>query len=146
MRKKPDERGPAASGPGSQGHASSQHGSSKPGSSKPGSSKHASSRHSALGPADVRRIAELARLRVDDAEIPALVDHFARMLRFVDSLAETDDPALPPWQLDEVRADALREDRARAPGEPGAPLPAEAWRANAPESDGPWFVVPRVVG
>jgi aspartyl/glutamyl-tRNA(Asn/Gln) amidotransferase C subunit len=99
-----------------------------------------------LGPEDVRRIADLARLRIEASEIPALVDHFSRMLLFVDSLAEADDPSLPPWQLEAASAETLREDRPRVAGESGGPIPPEAWRGNAPESDGPWFTVPRVVG
>jgi len=99
-----------------------------------------------LGAEEVHRIAELARLRIEPAEVPMLVEHFSRMLRFVDSLAEADDPSLPPWQLESASAETLRSDRPREPGEPGGPIPAEAWRANAPESDGAWFTVPRVVG
>lgn len=121
-----------------------------PGSRRPQPSAERSSAdgsgHPALGPGEVERIAALARLRIEPAEVPALALHFARMLRFVDHLAEADDPAIPPWQLDPVRAESLREDRPRAAGEPGAPIPSELWRGNAPESDGPWFTVPRVIG
>jgi len=102
--------------------------------------------HPDLGADDVIRIAELARLRIEPEEIPALVEHFARILRFVESLSEADDPALPPWQLESASAETLRGDLPRAPGEPGGPIPPESWRSNAPECDGPWFAVPRVVG
>jgi aspartyl-tRNA(Asn)/glutamyl-tRNA(Gln) amidotransferase subunit C len=99
-----------------------------------------------LGADEVRRIADLARLWVAPEEIPALVEHFAKMLRFVEHLAEADDPAIPPWGLVPGAVESRREDRPRVPGEPGAPIPAAAWQRNAPESDGPFFTVPRVIG
>jgi aspartyl-tRNA(Asn)/glutamyl-tRNA(Gln) amidotransferase subunit C len=99
-----------------------------------------------LGPDDVLRIADLARLRIDPAEVSALVEHFSRMLRFVDHLAEADDPSLDPWRLDTVATEALRPDQPRSADEPGAPVPPEVWQGNAPESDGPYFTVPRVIG
>ncbi len=97
-----------------------------------------------LGADDVRRIASLARLHIEPDEIPALVEHFSKMLHFVEHLAEADDPTLEPWRLSP--AEFLRADVLRAVGEPGAPVSPEAWQANAPECDGPYFAVPRVVG
>ena len=99
-----------------------------------------------IGADSVRRIAALARLRIDESEIPGLVEHFTRMLRFMEHLAEADDPELPPWELEARPLGELRPDETRAPGTDGGPLPPEAWQRNAPEVDGPYFTVPRVVG
>lgn len=99
-----------------------------------------------IGPDEVRAIAHLARLALAEDEVPGLVDHFRRMLRFVEHLEEADDPAEEPWSLAPAPLAVLREDRVRAPAEPGAPMTADAWRRNAPESEGDHFTVPRVVG
>lgn len=99
-----------------------------------------------LGEEEVRAIAALARLRVDDAALPSFVKHFAKMLRFVDHLAEADDESVEPFRLDPRSLEQLRPDEPIAAGEPGAPAPTEAWQRAAPEVDGPYFSVPKVVG
>ena len=99
-----------------------------------------------LGEDEVRAIAALARLRVAESDLPGFVDHFAKMLRFVEHLAEADDPDLEPFRLDPRDVEQLRPDAPIPPGDPGAPATTEAWQRAAPETDGPYFSVPKVVG
>ena len=93
----------------------------------------------------VRRMASLARLSLDEAEIPGLVEHFHKMLQFFESIAEADDRSLEPFRPEARGLSELREDRVLAPQQPGASLDHSAWQRNAPESEGPYFLVPRVV-
>jgi aspartyl-tRNA(Asn)/glutamyl-tRNA(Gln) amidotransferase subunit C len=94
----------------------------------------------------VRRMATLARLRLAEEEIPPLVEHFGRMMEFVTVLAEGDDPAVEPFRLEPVLFEGLRGDAPIPAGEPGGPTSLEAWQRCAPEVEGPYFTVPRVVG
>ncbi len=99
-----------------------------------------------IGPDDVRKIAALARLRVAEEEIDGLVEHFSKMMHFVEHLADADDPDCEPFRLEPRTVAALRPDTPINPGEPGSPVSLEAWQRNAPATDGPYFTVPRVVG
>ena len=99
-----------------------------------------------LGRDDVRKIAVLARLAVDDSELDGLVEHFSKMLHFVEHLADADDPSCDPFRLDPRSVNDLRPDTPIPSGNPGSPVPPSAWQPNAPATDGAYFTVPRVVG
>ena len=94
----------------------------------------------------VRKMASLARLRLAPDEVAPLVSHFRKMMEFVTVLEEGDDPDTVPFRLDPRPFEDLRPDAPIAAGEPGAPVDPEAWQRNAPETEGPYFTVPRVVG
>lgn len=94
---------------------------------------------------EVRRIAVLARLRIDADTIPAYVQHFRRMLGFVAELEEADVTGVEPDLHPHRSAESLRADRLREAGAAGGPLPRDAVLANAPQSEGPYFATPRVV-
>jgi len=98
-----------------------------------------------VGVDEVRKMAFLARLSLDEAEIPGLVEHFRKMLQFFESIAEADDRSLEPFRPEARGLPQLREDRVLEPEEAGASLDQTAWQQNAPESEGPYFLVPRVV-
>lgn len=87
---------------------------------------------------EVRRIAALARIRVTPEEAARLARDLDRIVAYVASLAEVQ---LPPEaeSLTYFDQDVHREDRT------AAPLDREAALHNAPETDGAWFLVPRIV-
>ena len=81
---------------------------------------------------------------IDPDEFDA--DTVRKMMEFVTVLEEGDDPDTVPFRLDPRPFEDLRPDAPIAAGEPGAPVAPEAWQRNAPETEGPYFTVPRVVG
>jgi aspartyl-tRNA(Asn)/glutamyl-tRNA(Gln) amidotransferase subunit C len=86
----------------------------------------------------VRRIAALARIRITPDEAERLAGDLDRIVAYVASLA---DVRLPPGAeaLTYFDQDVHREDRT------SAGLEREAALYNAPDTDGVWFLVPRIV-
>ena len=103
------------------------------------------SKRPAVGEREVRQIAELARLRVTEEEIPAIVEHFAKMLDFVETLNEVDVEGIEPDLHPERSAESLREDRLRSHQEPGGPIDRQRVLENSPRAHDAFFVTPRVV-
>lgn len=100
-----------------------------------------------MSEAAIREVAVLARLQLDSAQIPALAEHFQRVLDFVALLARVDvsDATAdlhPPLSTSDLRPDD--------PGEATNAQDGEGFRRavlqNAPASDDSCFVVPRVIG
>jgi aspartyl-tRNA(Asn)/glutamyl-tRNA(Gln) amidotransferase subunit C len=87
---------------------------------------------------EVLRIAALARIRIAPDEARRLAGDLDRIVAYVASLA---DVKLPPdaETLTYFDQDVHREDRATGG------LEREAALYNAPETDGVWFLVPRIV-
>jgi aspartyl-tRNA(Asn)/glutamyl-tRNA(Gln) amidotransferase subunit C len=92
-----------------------------------------------LDAATVRRIARLARIRVDDGEVATLQAELNAILGYVEQLNEVDVAGVAPLSGGAQMAMRLRED-AVTDGE----MP-EAILANAPERIGDFFAVPKVV-
>jgi aspartyl-tRNA(Asn)/glutamyl-tRNA(Gln) amidotransferase subunit C len=88
---------------------------------------------------EVRRVAELARLSLDDAEAGALAAQLDTILGYADLVRSVDTEGVTPTAHPLPVRMALREDRAEPP------LPPEEAVANAPEHEGSAFVVPRVL-
>ena len=87
----------------------------------------------------VRRIANLARIRVTDGELPALAKELSAIIGFVEQLSELDTDGVKPLTSaveDRIRG---REDIVTDGGY------AEDVLANAPEKDDEYFAVPKVV-
>ena len=92
-----------------------------------------------LTPADVRKVASLARLKVSDAEVASLTTDLTAILGYVDVLNEIDTTGIEPMvhavELNNVlRADTVVES-----------LPRAAALSNAPRSDGEYFLVPAII-
>ncbi len=88
---------------------------------------------------DIRQVASLARLALDDTEARELEGALSRILDYVAQLGELDlDDVEPTSHPVPLRA-AYRDDV------PLPPLSPEDAFANAPDHDGTAFVVPRVV-
>jgi aspartyl-tRNA(Asn)/glutamyl-tRNA(Gln) amidotransferase subunit C len=92
-----------------------------------------------LDPATVRRIARLARIRVEENEVPRLQGEMNAILGWIEQLGEVDVAGVAPLtggaQIAlRMRADAVTDgDR------------LEAVLANAPDRVGAFFTVPKVV-
>jgi aspartyl-tRNA(Asn)/glutamyl-tRNA(Gln) amidotransferase subunit C len=88
----------------------------------------------------VRRVAALARLKVEDDQLDALTTQFARILALVGEVAALKVPhaegdLLAPLSLADLR-----------PDEPGPTLARREITRNAPAHDGAFLVVPRFHG
>jgi aspartyl-tRNA(Asn)/glutamyl-tRNA(Gln) amidotransferase subunit C len=92
-----------------------------------------------LDPATVRRIASLARIRVEEAEIPALQSELNGILGWIEQLNEVDVEGVEPLAGGAQMALRLREDAVTDGGYP------EKILANAPDREGEFFAVPKVV-
>jgi aspartyl-tRNA(Asn)/glutamyl-tRNA(Gln) amidotransferase subunit C len=87
---------------------------------------------------EVRRIADLARLELPEDEIARLAGDLERIVAHIDGLRGVE-IAPGAEALAYFETDVHREDR------PGPCLSREEGLANAPETDGAYFLVPRIV-
>jgi aspartyl-tRNA(Asn)/glutamyl-tRNA(Gln) amidotransferase subunit C len=92
-----------------------------------------------LDAATVRRIAKLARIRVDEAEVVTLQAELNAILGYVEQLNEVDVAGIEPLSGGMQMAMRLRDDVV-TDGE----IP-EKILANAPDRSGEFFSVPKVV-
>src|ERR1700722_1022152 len=92
-----------------------------------------------LDTATVRRIAKLARIRVDDADVATLQTELNSILGYVEQLNEVNVDGVEPLTGGAQMAMRLRED-VRTDGEI-----AEKILANAPDRVDHFFAVPKVV-
>jgi aspartyl-tRNA(Asn)/glutamyl-tRNA(Gln) amidotransferase subunit C len=86
-----------------------------------------------------RRVAHLARIRVDDAELPALAADLSRILAFAEQLGEVDVEGVEPMTSVTPMRLKRRPDAVTDGGRRGDIL------ANAPETEDGFFAVPKVV-
>ncbi|GBQ12225.1 MAG: Asp-tRNA(Asn)/Glu-tRNA(Gln) amidotransferase subunit GatC [Acidiphilium sp.] len=92
-----------------------------------------------LDPATVRRIAKLARIRLDDEEVPRLEGELNAILGYVEQLSEVNVDGVQPLSGGAQMAMRLREDAVTDGNYP------EKILANAPDRIGNFFAVPKVV-
>jgi aspartyl-tRNA(Asn)/glutamyl-tRNA(Gln) amidotransferase subunit C len=92
-----------------------------------------------LDPATVRRIARLARIRVDEAQVEALRADLNAILGWIEQLNEVNVEGVEPLAGAAQMALRLREDVVTDGGDAGAVL------GNAPDREGGYFAVPKVV-
>jgi aspartyl-tRNA(Asn)/glutamyl-tRNA(Gln) amidotransferase subunit C len=89
---------------------------------------------------DVNYVADLANLELTDQERLRMVRDLNSILDYVDRLNELDTANVPPMAQTVLQAvDVTREDTLRPS------LPRAAALANAPDSDGDFFKVPKVI-
>ena len=87
----------------------------------------------------VRRIARLARLALDDSQVETMENELNALLSFVEQLKDVNVDGVPPMtsvveQQLKARADVITE----------GGIAADLMK-NAPQSEGSFFVVPKVV-
>jgi aspartyl-tRNA(Asn)/glutamyl-tRNA(Gln) amidotransferase subunit C len=88
----------------------------------------------------VRHVAKLARLAIPEDKLPDFTKKLESILGYVDLLNEVDVSGVEPTSHALKMSNVLREDVVK----PGLPL--DKVLQNAPESDGPFFKVPKVIG
>ena len=86
-----------------------------------------------------RRVAALARIRVEEEALPALAEDFNRILGFVEQLEEVDVEGVEPMTGVTPMRLKRRADEVTAEPMPGRIL------ANAPDAREGFFAVPKVV-
>lgn len=87
----------------------------------------------------VRHVAHLARLELTDAEVEAMVPKLAAILDHVAKVQEIDVEDADPATQAAIAFEALRAD------ETGETLDRASITTNAPDHDGAFLVVPRVL-
>lgn len=109
-----------------------------------------------LTKADVEKVSLLARLALTPAELDLMTVQLAAVVGYVEQLQELDVSNVEPMAHALPTANVFRDDVPRATAGwsdaalAGAPDPGEADRAallaNAPHSDGEFYLVPAVLG
>lgn len=87
----------------------------------------------------VRHVAQLARLRLSDAEVALYADQLSKILDYVEQLNEVCVDGVPPLDHPQSVVNILRDDRPRESW-----TPEQALR-NAPRHDRGSFQVPKVL-
>lgn len=89
---------------------------------------------------EVRNVAKLARLNLSDEQLSRFAGQLQSILEYVTKIREVDVSGVEPMAHAAAITNVLREDVA-SPG-----LSLEQVLQNAPETDGPFFKVPKVIG
>jgi aspartyl-tRNA(Asn)/glutamyl-tRNA(Gln) amidotransferase subunit C len=97
-------------------------------------------RHERLTIEDVKHVAKLARLALDEPRLAKLTPQLESILEYVAKIGEVDVSGVEPMAHALPLANVLREDVV----EPS--LPIDKVLQNAPETDRPFFKVPKVIG
>jgi aspartyl-tRNA(Asn)/glutamyl-tRNA(Gln) amidotransferase subunit C len=90
--------------------------------------------------ADVRHVAKLARLALPEEKLQTLTQQLESILEYVAKIGEVDVSNVEPMAHALPLSNVFREDVAQK----GMEL--EKVLQNAPETDGPFFKVPKVIG
>ncbi len=92
-----------------------------------------------LNESQVRHVAQLARLKLADSDVPRLSKQISSILDYVAQLRETNVEGLEPMSHPLPLHSVLRDDNVRPS------LTVEQVLANAPGKAGPFFTVPKVL-
>lgn len=87
---------------------------------------------------EIRQVANLARLTISDEDVERLQGQLSSILKYVERLNEVDTSQVEPMVHAIELTNVFRAD------EPAPSLPREAALANAPRSDGSYFLVPPI--
>jgi aspartyl-tRNA(Asn)/glutamyl-tRNA(Gln) amidotransferase subunit C len=88
----------------------------------------------------VRHVAKLSRLALTEQQVARVTPQLEAILGYVAKIGEVDLEGVEPMAHVLPLKNVLRDDVA----EPG--LPVEQVLQNAPETDGPFFKVPKIIG
>jgi aspartyl-tRNA(Asn)/glutamyl-tRNA(Gln) amidotransferase subunit C len=89
---------------------------------------------------DTRHVAKLARLALDEPRLQKFTGQLENILEYVDKIRQLDTRGVEPMAHALPLHNVLREDVV----EPS--LTNEQVLQNAPETDGPYFKVPKIIG
>ena len=90
--------------------------------------------------AGVKHVAKLARLAIPEEDLPRVTEQLDSILHYVDQLKQANVEGVEPMAHAVRLTNVLRDD------EPQPALSTEAALQNAPDVDGPFFKVPKVIG
>jgi aspartyl-tRNA(Asn)/glutamyl-tRNA(Gln) amidotransferase subunit C len=93
----------------------------------------------AIDAATVRKVAHLARIRVEEDKLEPLAAELSGILAWIEQLNEVDTEGVAPMASTEAVKLPMRDDVVTDGGDPQIIL------ANAPKADRNFFVVPKVV-
>jgi len=93
-----------------------------------------------LNESDVRHVAKLARLKCSEEEIHLFTEQLGAVLEYVAQLEEVDTRDVEPLAHCLPVSNVFREDV------PGTSLSNDEALANAPQRDGEFFAVPKILG
>lgn len=88
---------------------------------------------------DIKKVANLARLQLEQAEVDSMAEQIGKILNYVDKLNQLDTTGITPTTHALSITNAFRED------EVVPSLPQEEALKNGPDQNGEAFVVPRVI-
>jgi aspartyl-tRNA(Asn)/glutamyl-tRNA(Gln) amidotransferase subunit C len=88
---------------------------------------------------DVAKVAVLARLKLGEDELDRFASQLGQVLEYVGLLKELDTHGVEPMAHAVEVTNVFREDV------PGASLPRDRALANAPRTDGRYFLVPPIL-
>jgi len=88
---------------------------------------------------DVRHVAQLARLRLNDSQIHEMADTMSSILTYMETLNQVDTSQISPTSYVMNIDTAYRADEARPS------LPIDAALANAPDRVGSFYRVPKII-
>ncbi len=95
-----------------------------------------------VSPEDVRYVSELANLELTDAERQRMLRDLNSILEYIDRLNRLDTSGVPP--MAQVSA-GMAPDSAMRPDQTRPSIPREDALRNAPQNDGEFFKVPKVI-
>jgi aspartyl-tRNA(Asn)/glutamyl-tRNA(Gln) amidotransferase subunit C len=87
----------------------------------------------------LEKIAHLARLEIDEKDIPKMMEDMSKMVSFVEKLNEVDTEGVEPLTTMSHEINSLREDEVKDQ------LSKEEVLKNAPKRDKDFFRVPKVL-
>jgi aspartyl-tRNA(Asn)/glutamyl-tRNA(Gln) amidotransferase subunit C len=87
----------------------------------------------------VKQVAKLARLALTPEEMERFTQQLSQILSYVEKLNELDTSGVEPTSHVMSLSNVFREDQARPS------LPADQALANAPEREGSFFRVPKII-
>jgi len=93
-----------------------------------------------VSPEMVRHVAKLSRLALEESAVPKLTAQLESILGYVAKIGEADVEGVEPMAHAVPLHNVLRDDEVRPS------LPVEKVLQNAPETDGAFFKVPKVIG
>ena len=96
--------------------------------------------HDPITPDTVRSVAHLARLAIDESSRVRLAGQLENILKYVNKLQSVNTEGVEPMAHALPLHNVLREDVV------GPSLPLEKVLQNAPDTDGPFFKVPKILG
>jgi aspartyl-tRNA(Asn)/glutamyl-tRNA(Gln) amidotransferase subunit C len=94
---------------------------------------------------DVAYVADLANLDLTDQERKRMLRDLNSILEYIDRLNELDTANVPPMAQTVIQSSAASAKSDLRPDELQPCLPHQAALANAPDSDGEFFRVPKVI-